>query len=81
MVAFGRSIWMPTRKKASSEARSRPTCRTKAPLVPFLLDGVAGISALNQADGIHPTAEGQRRIADLLWPRLEPLLRTTSTDD
>lgn len=55
--------------------------RTKAPLVPFLLDGVAGISALNQADGIHPTAEGQRRIADLLWPRLEPLLRTTSTDD
>ena len=55
--------------------------RTKVPLVPFLLEGVAGISALNQADGIHPTAEGQRRIADLLWPRLEPLLRTTATDD
>ena len=47
---------------------------TGVPLAPFLLDGVAGNPRLNQADGIHPTAEGQRRIADLLWPYLEPLL-------
>ena len=47
---------------------------TGVPLAPFLLDGVAGDPRLNQADGIHPTAEGQRRIADLLWPYLEPLL-------
>jgi acyl-CoA thioesterase-1 len=47
---------------------------TGAPLAPFLLDGVAGNSRLNQADGIHPTAEGQRRIAELLWPYLKPLL-------
>ncbi len=47
---------------------------TGVPLAPFLLDGVAGNSRLNQADGIHPTAEGQRRIAELLWPYLKPLL-------
>jgi len=47
---------------------------TGVPLAPFLLDGVAGNPRLNQADGIHPTAEGQRRIADALWPYLEPLL-------
>ena len=41
---------------------------------PFLLDGVAGDPRLNQADGIHPTAEGQRVIAEHLWPHLRPLL-------
>lgn len=40
--------------------------------VPFLLEGVAGVPALNQADGIHPTAEGQRRIAELVWAALAP---------
>jgi acyl-CoA thioesterase-1 len=48
---------------------------TGVPLVPFLLDGVAGEARLNQPDGIHPTAEGQRIIADRLWPHLKPLLR------
>jgi acyl-CoA thioesterase-1 len=46
-----------------------------AALVPFLLDGVAGDSLLNQADGIHPTAEGQRRMAETVWLALGPLLR------
>ena len=46
--------------------------------VPFLLEGVAGIEDLNQADGIHPTAAGARIIADTVWPALEPLLRTAS---
>ena len=49
--------------------------RTGVPLVPFLLDGVAGEARLNQADGIHPTAEGQRVIAGVLWPHLRRLLR------
>jgi acyl-CoA thioesterase-1 len=44
-------------------------------LVPFLLDGVAGVGALNQPDGIHPTAEGARRIADVVWAHLEPMLQ------
>jgi acyl-CoA thioesterase-1 len=43
-------------------------------LVPFLLEGVAGQARLNQADGIHPTAEGQRRLAENVWPHLRPLL-------
>jgi len=47
---------------------------TGAALAPFLLDGVAGDARLNQADGIHPTAEGQRVIAERLWPHLKALL-------
>jgi len=45
-----------------------------ATLIPFLLDGVAAVPELNQADGIHPTAEGQRRVAETVWRHLEPLL-------
>ena len=43
--------------------------------VPFLLDDVAGIDSLNQADGIHPTPAGQRIMAETVWRVLEPLLR------
>jgi acyl-CoA thioesterase-1 len=46
-----------------------------AVLIPFLLDGVAAVPELNQADGIHPTAEGQRVVADVVWRYLEPVLR------
>jgi acyl-CoA thioesterase-1 len=45
-----------------------------AVLVPFLLDGVAGLPALNQPDGIHPTAEGHRKLAETVWKELRPLL-------
>lgn len=48
---------------------------TGATLVPFLLEGVGGVSALNQPDGVHPTAEGQRRMAETVWRVLEPVLR------
>ena len=44
-------------------------------LVPFLLDGVAGIEARNQADGIHPNPKGARIIADTVWRALEPVVR------
>jgi acyl-CoA thioesterase-1 len=43
-------------------------------LIPFLLDRVGGIPSLNQADGIHPTAEGHRIVADTVWHVLQPLL-------
>ena len=46
----------------------------RAPLIPFLLEGVGGIPEMNQADQIHPTAEGQRRIAENVWQVLRPLL-------
>jgi len=45
--------------------------------IPFFLNGVAGIDALNQGDGIHPTAQGQQKIADLIWPVLKPLVDAT----
>ena len=45
------------------------------PFLPFLLEGVATIPQLNQPDGLHPTAEGQRKIADLVVQALLPLLR------
>ena len=47
---------------------------TAVPFVPFLLEGVAGDARLNQADGIHPNAAGQRIVADTLWPAVKPLL-------
>jgi acyl-CoA thioesterase I len=47
-------------------------------LVPFLLEGVAGRPSLNQADMIHPTADGQRRMAETVWAVLEPALRGDS---
>ena len=47
-------------------------------LIPFLLQGVGGEPELNQADGIHPTAEGQKIVANNVWEVLEPLLQKTS---
>jgi acyl-CoA thioesterase I len=46
----------------------------KVPLVRFLLEGVAGSQTLNQPDGIHPTAEGARIVADHVWSVLKPVL-------
>ncbi len=39
-------------------------------LVDDLLEGVAGVSELNLADGIHPNTDGQRRVAENVWPVL-----------
>jgi acyl-CoA thioesterase-1 len=50
----------------------------KVPLIPFLLQGVAGDAALNQADGIHPNVRGAEIVADLVWKELEPVLRRPS---
>jgi acyl-CoA thioesterase I len=43
--------------------------------VPFLLEDVAMDRNMNGQDGIHPNANGARRIAENLWPQVEPLLR------
>lgn len=37
-------------------------------LMPFFLEGVAGDASLNQADGLHPTAQGYKRVVDHLYP-------------
>jgi len=43
-------------------------------LIPFLLEGVAGIKELNQRDGIHPTKEGYGIVTNTVWRALESLL-------
>ncbi|OFW06787.1 MAG: hypothetical protein A3H96_14070 [Acidobacteria bacterium RIFCSPLOWO2_02_FULL_67_36] len=42
--------------------------------IPFLLDKVAGQPSLNQADGIHPNAQGSAIVADTVWAVLRPVL-------
>jgi acyl-CoA thioesterase-1 len=44
------------------------------PLLPFLLEGVGGVPRLNQADGIHPTVEGQELLARAVYAFLRPLV-------
>jgi len=44
------------------------------PLLPFLLNGVAGISRLNQPDGLHPNLSGERIVADNVWKALKPIV-------
>jgi acyl-CoA thioesterase-1 len=43
----------------------------KVPLLAFILNGVGGVASLNQPDGIHPTAAGQKKIAENLVKALE----------
>ena len=43
-------------------------------LIPFFLDRVAGVESLNQADGIHPNAEGTKIVAETIYQHLRPLL-------
>ena len=44
------------------------------PVVPFFLNGVAGVEKLNQPDGIHPVAEAQTKLLENVWPELSPIL-------
>jgi acyl-CoA thioesterase-1 len=44
------------------------------PLLPFLLEGVAGITRLNQADGVHPNLSGERIVAENVWRGLKPII-------
>lgn len=44
--------------------------------IPFLLEGVAAVPRLNQADGIHPTARGAVMVAETIWPTLEKMIQT-----
>ena len=44
-------------------------------IMPFLLQGVAGVTSLNQSDGIHPNERGEEIVAANVWAALEPVLR------
>jgi acyl-CoA thioesterase-1 len=57
-------------QKYTSEFRAiYPELATKndITLIPFILEGVGGEEKLNQEDGIHPTEEGHRMIAENIW--------------
>ncbi|MCH4823850.1 arylesterase [Gramella lutea] len=49
--------------------------KNKVHLIPFLLEDVAGNPDLNQQDGIHPTAEGHRILAENVWEVLKPIVQ------
>lgn len=51
---------------------------TQSTLIPHLLEGVGGVENLNQPDGIHPTPEGQKKIAENIWTILQPALTPPS---
>jgi acyl-CoA thioesterase-1 len=53
---------------------SELAAKNNLPLIPFLLENVAGIADLNQNDGIHPTAEGHKILADNTWVILKEYL-------
>jgi len=58
-------------RRAYAEVASRD----KLTLVPFLLNKVAGIASLNQADGVHPNEKGESIVADNIWRSLKPVVR------
>jgi acyl-CoA thioesterase-1 len=43
-------------------------------LIPFILENVAGITELNQEDGIHPTVEGHKIVAENVWFILQEII-------
>lgn len=49
--------------------------KNRVPLIPFLLEGVGGIPALNLPDGIHPAPGGHKIVAENVWKVLEPVLQ------
>ena len=48
--------------------------QNKLEFIPFILKNVGGIAALNQNDGIHPTEEGHKIVANTVWDVLKPIL-------
>ncbi len=58
------------------EAYGRAAREAGVPLLPFLLQGVAGDARYNQADGIHPNPSGSAIVANTMWDALLPTLRT-----
>ena len=60
-------------------AYERAARDARVPLLPFLLDGVAGVPRLNQADGIHPNIEGSKIVAQTMWTAMRPTLDSLST--
>ena len=53
--------------------------KENVPLLPFLLDKVAGKDDLNQSDGVHPNDRGERIVADNVWKAILPFVRSATS--
>jgi acyl-CoA thioesterase-1 len=73
--------WGAEYTKAFHDVYPALAARYRLALVPFLLEGVAGVGRLNQRDGIHPTAEGDRMVADTVWEVLQPVIASEAAGD
>jgi len=60
---------------------SEVAAEEEATLVPFFLEGIAGVPSMNLGDGIHPTAEGHVQMAERVWTVLEPILRRSAAQN
>jgi len=77
MLLLGMEIpaWIPGNFVASFRLIFRDIAKiNNMALVPFLLDGIAGVPHLNLKDGFHPSAEGYRLISKQVWPILKHLI-------
>ena len=61
-------------RKAVHESFAELSREYNVPRIPFFLDGVAGMDALNQRDGIHPNEEGTRIVTETVYRSLRPML-------
>ena len=67
------------RRAAFAAVYSELAHEKQVPLLPCLLEGVGGVTELNQADGIHPTAAGQRTLAATMHAFLVRHLSASAT--
>lgn len=64
----------PQYTQAFAEVYAGLAAEKKAPLLPFLLEGIALDPRFMQPDGLHPNAQGQPLVLANVWPVLKPLL-------
>lgn len=72
-------MYSPTTNGAQYQRDVRQTYKSladeyKLPFIPFILERIAGVDALNQSDNAHPNAEGVRIMAETVYKTLKPLL-------
>jgi acyl-CoA thioesterase-1 len=64
-----------TYTKAFHDLFGELAAKHQLPLVPFFLDGIALDDSLMLEDGLHPNAAAQPKLLEMVWPKLEPLLK------
>ena len=77
LVLLGMQVPTNMGKKYATQFKEiypRLAAKNNMTLLPFLLEGVGGVASLNQADRIHPTAEGTKIVAENVWKILQDVL-------